>query len=195
MKHVIRFILCSVLLCSCIPSGKYKYMTHLSDEELEWITNRYVGEVMYFQSQDGTMDSITITNIRIHNSTDSVCRNYHTTGSGVYNANAGVDFSIRDSKGDDCFYIHKEYGDDQLRFGEEMLARWTPGSHPADTCMQFCGIVMDDIVFFEEKYMHTFLNMEQPPVPVSSLAWSKQYGLVQYSFQDGTVFNRIEIEK
>lgn len=193
MKPHTFVILCCILLCSCIPSGRYVHMTHLSNEELKWITNRYIGEVMYFRSQSGMMDSITITNIRIRNSTDSVCPNYHTTGSGEYNASASADFSIRDSEGDDVFYIQKQYGDDELRFGEEMLSRWTPASHPKDTCMQVCGIYMDDIVFFEEQYMTTFRCQKQPPVHISSLAWSKKYGLVQYTFQDGIVFNRIGI--
>lgn len=194
MKHLSVFVLCNVLLCGCIPSGRYTHMTHLSDEELEWITNRYIGEIMYFQSQYGTMDSISITNIRIRNSTDSVCRNFYTTGSGEYNASAGVDFSIRDSKGDDCFYIYRQFGDDELCFGEEMLSRWTPAPHPMDTCLQICGVVIDDIVFFEEKYMETFRCQKQPPIPIISLAWSKKYGLVQYTFQDGTVFNRIDLK-
>lgn len=33
-----------------------------------------------------------------------------------------------------------------------------------------------------------------PENPVMSYAWSKKYGLVQYTFKDGTVFTRIGIK-
>ncbi len=150
---------------------------------------------MYFQSQDGTMDSASITQITIDNSRNPICWNYYTTGNGEYEATAIVYFTLRGKKKDmHHFYLYREYGDDLLCFGARLFNKWTPSTHKTDTCMLINGLVLDDIVFFEEKNMDTFQNMEQPPVPITSIAWSKQYGLVQYTFQDGTVFNRIDLQ-
>lgn len=141
------------------------------------------------------MDTVTITNIEICNSTDSIDYQYYTTGgTGEYNATAIVEFSLRDRKNRDHFYIYKQYGDDKLRFGAMIFAKWTPASHPTDTCLQIDNIVLDDIVFFKEQFMMMVQNQEPPLIPLNDYAWSKQYGLVQYTFQDGTVFNRIDLK-
>ena len=38
------------------------------------------------------------------------------------------------------------------------------------------------------------LNNDLPENPVMSYAWSKKYGLVLYTFKDGTVFTRVGIK-
>lgn len=43
--------------------------------------------------------------------------------------------------------------------------------------------------FFDEKNTEQIINDDQANL-IKSYAWSKKYGLVQYTFQDGTVFTR-----
>lgn len=193
MSRFLKILLCMCLVVVCHSCPRYRIITHLSDEELEWLTNRYVGETMFFQSQTGINDTVKITAIDIWNSLDSIDWYYYTIGDGVYFAGGRVYFSLRNRKVRDQFYLYKD-STELIYFGAELLARWAPASYLRDTSMQINGFAFDDIIFVREFPRKTIYRDPQPPVPVVSLAWSKQYGLVQYSFQDGTVFNRIDLK-
>ena len=54
-------------------------MTHMSDYELEWVTNRHEGEIMYLKSQDGVVDTVTILEIYVDNLLDPINWGYFNT--------------------------------------------------------------------------------------------------------------------
>lgn len=191
MNCKIRFITFCFLVVICQSCGRYQIITHMSDEELEWLTNRYVGETMYFQSQSGITDTITVTAIKINNSTDSIDWNYYTIGgSGVYNAGGRVSFSIRDREYWNSLYLYKDTNE-LIKFGADFLDFWIPAVHIVDTCMQIDSMPFEDILFFDERRIFNKYNL---PNPITSFAWSKKYGLVLYTFEDGTVFTRTDLE-
>lgn len=190
--RALSYICLLVVMPSCC--GPYRNHTHLGEEELEWVTNRYIGETMRFQSQVGIVDTIIITEIDIQNSTDTIDREYyyHNIGDGNYYAGCDVYFSLRGRKGRDGLNLYKDTNE-IVCFWMEFLDVLTVGSPLVDTCIQIDSMVLDDILFFEEKYCEV-INRYHHPNPITSLAWSKKYGLVQYTFQDGTVFNRIDLK-
>ena len=59
IKRMIVVLSIFTLLYTC----RYDEMTHMSDYELEWVTNRHEGEIMYLKSQDGVVDTVTILTI------------------------------------------------------------------------------------------------------------------------------------
>lgn len=191
MNCKIRFITFCFLVVICQSCGRYQIITHMSDEELEWLTNRYVGETMYFQSQSGIADTIMVNKIKIDNSTDSIDWNYYTTGGGdVYFAGGRVSLSFRNRKSLDYFFLYKDTND-LIKFGAAFVDFRIPPVHCIDTCMQIDSMPFEDILFFDERRIFNKYNL---PNPITSFAWSKKYGLVQYTFEDGTVFTRTDLE-
>jgi len=53
-------------------------------------------------------------------------------------------------------------------------------------CLKINGVRINDIMLFRTTDKNTTNSLV-------SYAWSKKYGLVQYTFQDGTTFTRIDI--
>lgn len=208
MKHKIsRYVYYILALTGVMHScAKYERMTHLSDDELEWITNRQDGELMLFRAQDGTIDTAVVSGTEYRNSTNPYYIDYFHHGSDdEYLASAIVEFDFRSRMRQDsflidfpdwepigryCFYIRKENSDEPICFCAFVWERWTFSTHLNDTCILFGGDTINDIVFFGEEFMEPVNNFN-PPIPIVSLAWSKKYGLVQYSFQDGTQYNRV----
>ena len=95
---------------------------------------------------------------------------------------------------EDLLALTKEEQDKSIFFRASLFMRTMSSDIPLDiTTMQIDGITLDDIMFFDERVMAP-VNEYNPPVPIMNYAWSKQYGLVQYTFQDGTVFNRIDLK-
>ncbi len=195
MKYVFRCLLFGFLVVvyhSCCKP--YRVYTHMNDEELGWLTNRYVGETMYFQSQDGILDTVKLVEIVIKNSTDTIDREYyyHNIGDGEYYAGGRIQFSLRDIPYFNSFYLYKD-SNELIYFGMEMLDIWIPAVHLIDSCIQIDSIVFEEVALFDERTCEV-INTHKLPNPITSLAWSKKYGLVQYTFQDGSVFNRIDLK-
>lgn len=188
-------LICILLFAGMFQScfRRYDRITHLSDDELEWITNRQEGEVWYFQSQDGRLDTVTIFEVLIHNDTNTINWDYFQHGATEYIAYGDVMFrNISGTMGD--LFVIKEEQDEPILFRAGLFMRGMPARIPLNiTTLQIDGITLDDIMFFDERVMAP-VNEYNPPVPIMNYAWSKQYGLVQYTFQDGTVFNRIDLK-
>lgn len=197
MKRVTIFTVLSLLIFinhSCIEY--YKSMTHLSDEELEWITNRYVGEVWYFQSQEGVIDTATITKLKILNSTNPINWNAHTYADPDYRAFAYVNISMRGQRlgMSDFFLISKQKSEEPVYFRAKLFNRLTNKVPLQDICLMIDSMLIDDAVFFDEKVMDT-LRWNELPSPIMNYAWSKKYGLLQYTFQDGITYSRIDLKQ
>ncbi len=129
--YLIYILIVVGTLQSCI---KYERLTHLSESDLEWVTNRHIGEVMYFQSQNGNRDTIKVWNIIIQNSTDPINWTYLQTGGTEYIANACVELVINHYTGvKGNFYIKKNQMMNQFIFqlvflcdGHRMICHYLP---------------------------------------------------------------------
>ena len=54
--------------------------------------------------------------------------------------------------------------------------------------------LIKDAICFDDTNSELSIHNEQEN-PVKSFIWSKRYGLVQYSFKDGKIYNRKITEK
>lgn len=193
-KYFLFFQMLIWMFCSCVPVP-YNKITHLSEEELEWISNRYVGETMYFQSQYGINDTVKVWDIHIHNSTNRINWMYFQLGGTEYIASADVQLVFNRFSGVmGDFFVIKKTQQEPIFISSQLLMRWTHEYIPLKIINMAIGdIKMEDIVFVDEHLLQP-IHEYCPPNPIVSFAWSKTYGLVQYTFEDGTVFTRTDLE-
>lgn len=187
-KWLFRLLILVWIMRSCF----YHRMTHLNNEELEWITNHSVGEMMYFQAQDGTHDTIEITDVSTWNSLNPINSTYFWLGNPDYLAGGSVEFkSKRFSRtiGHESFGIKKVSNFKPIHYRADFLDRWTKDSLPINPKeMQIGGVEMEDVVVFDESNLEPI--KEVGTNRLLRFAWSKKYGLVQYEIQNGMVYNR-----
>ena len=94
MKKLLKGVSLILLLLFFFHSCVYHYITHMNDEELAWVTNRHEGEIMYFKSQTGILDNITIKEVIIHNSLNPINWGYFNTSNKDSIASADVRYIL-----------------------------------------------------------------------------------------------------
>lgn len=199
MKKRLKWIIIAIgALVSCLPflwfvrTCTYDSMTHLSGDEIAWVTNRHKGEVMYFKSTDGALDTAIIREVEVYNSLDPINWGYLETGSEDYTASAKVSYSLS-GKRYGGFYISKRKGDSTIRFSPS-LDMSLYGIPLEISSLEVDGKTLYDVMYFDNTKSDKYNpDDENDGNLIISYAWSKKYGLVQYTLQDGTVFNRIEL--
>jgi len=189
MKRIIKnsgvVLACLIFLCSCI----YRSMTHMNDDELEWATNRHEGEMMYFRSQNGDVDSVKILVIYICNSLDPINWAYFNTSNRDYIAGVDVDYALYPNNERGSMCVRKISKDRPVVFSSFLIKGWLYKIPIKMTSLKIDSITMNDIMFFDNGKIES--DNSKDSIPILSYSWSKKYGLVQYTFQDGTVFSRI----
>ena len=185
IKRMIVVVSIFTLLYTC----KYDEMTHMSDYEVEWVTNRHEGEIMYLKSQDGVVDTVTILEVYVDNLLDPINWGYFNTSSRVYIASAGVRYS-RDRVRVGIVQIYKRSNSRPIYFSSVLdVDEWLYNIPLNTTSLRISGITMNDIMFFDISKSEA-VNRKDSNV-IISYSWSKKYGLVQYTLKDGTVFSRV----
>lgn len=191
MKRLLIFgggiLIIGVLLYSCV----YHQITHMNDEELEWVTNRYEGEIMYLKSQDGNVDTVTIKEISIHNSLNPINWGYFNTSNKDYIATADVRYNLNSKKGG-VLHIEKRSNRRPICFSSILDNGWLYDIPLNTTSLQIGSVTMNDIMFFENEKSEVINRKDSNAI--ISYSWSKKYGLVQYTLQDGTIFSRVAKE-
>ena len=163
----------------------------MSKEELEWITNRHEGEVMYFKNAEGKQDTVIIFKIEVYNSLNPFNMTYFNTSKTEYIAGGCIDYYFSRATGcEGTFYIAKTHNNTPRCCSGGLLGRWSRRIPLKLTTLKINNVTINDILFFDEKNTEQISNYNQSN-PIKSYAWSKKYGLVQYSFQDGTTFSRV----
>ena len=186
LKKLIWIPIVFFLLYSCV----YHRKTHMTKDELEWVTNRHEGEIMYFKSQFGDIDTLTIWNISIHNSLVPINWNFLNSRDEEYIAYAEVRYHINNDIGG-LIHIKKRFNERTICFSSMLLDRsdgWLHDVPLKTSSLRMDSITMNDIMLFnniEYKYSKNDSNA------LRNYAWSKKYGLVQYTFKNGTTFSRI----
>ena len=164
----------------------------MNDEELAWLTNRHEGESMYFQSENGIKDTVIIFKIEISNSLNPFNMAYFNTSNTEYIAGGSI-YYYRSNRTTGCegsLYVLKLRNNKPICFSGGLLGRWSRRIPLKLTKLKINDITYNDILFFDENNTEQITNYDEVN-PIKSYAWSKKYGLVQYTFQDGTVFSRI----
>lgn len=119
MKYILFMAI--VITCLFMEGCRYSAMSHLSDDELEWIGPYEYGDIIFFQSNEGKVDTMTITECDIRNSTNR----YYTPSAADgfssnrnYKASLSVDFNLTGEfyKASSFFLANKEIGRDTLTF-------------------------------------------------------------------------------
>lgn len=165
----------------------------MNKEEQEWITNRHEGEFLCFQSENGTKDTIIIFKVEISNSLNPFNMTYFNTSNTEYIAGGCIHYRFNSTTGcEGSLYIQKLNNNKPLFFSGGLLGRWSRQIPLKLTMLKINNVTFNDILFFDEKNTEQIINLHQVN-PIKSFAWSKKYGLVQYTFQDGTIFSRTDI--
>lgn len=191
MKRLLKWTSSILLLLFFFHSCVYHYITHMNDEELAWVANRHEGEIMYFQSSNGTKDTAKIYKIEIYNSLNPFNMAYFNTSNTDYIAGGCIHYSFNRATG--CvgtLYVQKLYNNKLLFFSGGLLGRWSREIPLKLTTLKVNSFTFNDIMFFDERNTEQITNYDHAN-SIKSYAWSKKYGLVQYTFQDGTIFSRI----
>lgn len=200
-RRVIIYVIgaiCSIGIIRLWP-GFYTHITHMNTEDLAWAKNRYTGEIFYFQDENRRLDKVSITTIDIYNSLNPI--NNEAAWSS-YHAFISIDYILFRHQGDQidgCIIMKKEKNFESLYFlgGFDHLycGNYYRPVRLDFTRMKIGERVLTDCVIFNAENSTLFDSLDVLSENlIVSYAWSKQYGLVQYSFRDGTVFNRIDLE-
>lgn len=67
-KIIIKTVLFICALLMFMECCRVEKLTHLSEKELEWIPDYMVGQKLIFLSNKGHIDTMTITDLNVHNS-------------------------------------------------------------------------------------------------------------------------------
>lgn len=193
MRKFLKWASSILLLLFFFHSCVYHYITHMNKEEQEWITNRHEGEFLCFQSENGTKDTIIIFKVEISNSLNPFNMTYFNTSNTEYIAGGCIHYRFNSTTGcEGSLYIQKLNNNKPLSFSGGLLGRWSRQIPLKLTMLKINNVTFNDILFFDEKNTELIINLHQVN-PIKSFAWSKKYGLVQYTFQDGTIFSRTDI--
>lgn len=188
MRHLFKWGLGILFVLVFFHSCVYERITHMSDDELEWVTNRHEGETMYFKSQNGVIDTITIKEITIHNSLNPINWGYFNTSQKTYIATADIRYFLNNSNGG-IFHIEKREIDKPISFSSVLIDGWQYDVSLKPINMWIDGVIVNDIIFFDNGDS-AYIN-HNDSISIKNYAWSKKFGLVQYTFKDGTIFSRI----
>ncbi len=204
MKHFILFVLFASLLTGCV--GWYDKMSHLDENDLEWVNWCNEGDSMFYFSNKGAQDTMIITNKFIddtHNPffihfIDNYPGPYHDSGAGYAfknNVFSGIFMLqklakqgevIYEASLDKRFYSHPMFllGSES---SEDYLEQDTANIKPIRFVMN--GQKFDNCFIFDESNSHLSINNDQEN-PIESFVISKDYGLIYYRFADGEEFFR-----
>ncbi|MCM1206547.1 MAG: hypothetical protein NC431_07785 [Firmicutes bacterium] len=171
---------------SCV----FHKITHMTEDDLQWATNRKVGEAMIFESDEGEQDTVVITSIDIYNSINPI--NTYPNSMTDYLAGADIKYIVRHNQDyfDGWLGIEKRNNGESLWFSAHFDHRFAYNLKSQDYsfCVSHVETVADCVIVNENNSRLGKHNKQTNPV--LSFVWSKEYGLIQYSFKDGTMYKR-----
>lgn len=104
MKRIINILFWTALILFFIYRHIYHKITHMNSDDLEWVTNRHVGEFMVFESETGITDTVKIWDIRIHNCISPYNMNIDYWVD-EYIARASIDYLFTGSNSIDGYFL------------------------------------------------------------------------------------------
>lgn len=125
MKRIINLLFWTALILFFIYRHIYHKITHMNSDDLEWVTNRYIGEIMVFESETGIIDTVKIWDIHIHNCISPYNMNIDYWVD-EYIARASIDYLFTGSNSiDGYFYIIKENNNEPVYVGNGINQKWS----------------------------------------------------------------------
>ena len=193
MKRILKFLLLVPVILYFLYACVYHRITHMDKNDLEWVTNRYVGETMCFNSSKEIKATAVVTDVKIYNSLNPINTNYNV--SDEYIALAYIQYRLTNEEDtiSGSFFVEKLYNDAPVYISCGLGQRWAEKVPQKITKLQIGNAEINDIVEFD-SHNYGLAGDDGLVNPIVSFAWSKKYGLVKYTFKDGTTYTRIDIE-
>ena len=175
-----------VLIMISFEGCMYEDMTHMSSDELAWLSSYKEGDMIFYKSHNNAFDTLFISLVDIDNSRFPL----YISESGVLKYKAGgiVNYiifhhgqrlggSLMAAKEDDSIFI----------LCLNLDRRYSNRLRGTDTCDFITnGECCSDCIIINDKN-----SKLSPPIEknmIKSFAWSKSKGLVYYQFEDGTTY-------
>lgn len=200
-KRAIIYVTCTICAITIIRlwPGFYTHITHMNNKDLEWGKNRCVGETFYFRDEFGRLDSAAIIAVDIRNSLNPI---NHGAPWSSYHAYISINYMLFHDQGeqlDGNIIMKKEKNFEPVYFlggiGNLFCGGYYSPVQLSEEKMQIGEYELSDCVIFDANNGNI---RNRPDIlrnnPICGFVWSKQYGLMQYSFRSGTVFNRIDLK-
>lgn len=209
MKRIIVytiFLIFATSLCSCI--GYYRDMTHLSEDELQWVNCVGVGDTILFDSDSLHCDTMVITSKIIRNSRNRFFIHFVDNYMGdFYEATADYRFFIRHSTDSlpRAFRMKKLIDIDSIEwriyfyglFSKDWPFKYRDyDARPIyreknpykKTNFALSGKELNECLLFDQS--NTIYPFENQPAGGESCIFSKEYGLIYYKLKSGEEFFR-----
>lgn len=183
------FIFTYLFLCVKDCFGLFYWrMSHLSDEELEWITLPSTTPKK-FVSSTGEPMKVEILRKGIANSTNPIYFSY--TPSDEYEAMGLYNIHCTSAKYncDGKFFIIKTFDSIPLQWTGSLKNFYVTWSAPVDPqAVKINGVELNDCLIADSINSHATYQSNKSEPNVDKFIISKQYGLVYFRFNDGTEF-------
>ena len=184
------------LICLVLSNCVYFRMTHLSNEDLEWINCHKRYPTSKFISNMGNTSKLNYTSVYICNSTNPFYFNKGT--SGKFEANAGYDFEIlqKDTVLRGTLLIFRYVGKDSLwvmyDLNNYMSNKYLYKGQPLESNeFKMDSIVYHDCIIADStNCIYTELWAKKIMNKIDKFVISKKYGLLYYRFQNGEEYKR-----
>lgn len=183
MRRFLKIAFCiSVVLLFC-KKCIYRKITHMTEDDLEWVTNRYIGEVARFTTVKGDSATCIIKKIVIHNSLNPI--NFSHDSCEEYIAYANIDYVVYQAQDS----LTGSLTIQKVSNGQPVMLSARLGSRYA--CEQkidfgsyhtIIGSISDCIWF--GKHNTKLEKNDDKSSAVHFFYWSKKYGLFVYGFKD-----------
>lgn len=190
----------------CITSCIYIKMTHFDRDDLKWMDAYQKKDTILFVSNYNNIDTLCVLNKEVYDSYNPICTD---DVFGTYNAFAELNF-VAIHEGDslkiDLFISKLEQHERSyfsLYFGDIITNNPTKDNYhmPYDLRESLNAVNINNKLFedcfiinnknsISSKGLHT-LGIEY----IKEVVWSKSEGLLKYSFKNGEVFTRIDLNK
>ena len=173
----------------------YYRMTHLSDEDLEWVRWAENHQMALFESNEGHLSELTVTEVGIANSRNPFYISSNARDN--YQATASYDYTIRDSVRtlEGVVSVQREVDNDSLvglfwlgALHQKGHDRWPIKIQDFDlqgTLMKNC-VVMDSTIAYNIPNYHS----KGDTLMLDKFVISKDYGPIYYKLLNGEEFFR-----
>lgn len=195
MKHQKKFVIHGVLLFCftlLLSSCVHLQMTHLDDDEVEWVENfnRYV--TCRFSSNYGSHSTLAVKSYGIANSRNPFY--ISSKGYNDYEATASISFVILQND----HLLEGYFGFRKVLPGRSLVLYTSLGDRDANELQErdvrkfeYAGKLFEECVILDSLNSHISRNSFYPfESAVEKAVISKEYGLIYYSFSDGEEFFR-----
>lgn len=168
----------------------YKRMTHMNEDDLDWVKVYEKERVKLFATKDGIIDTLFVRNTAIHNSTWPFIRN---EASDEYTAGASIDFYILHMQDtvDGILIVRKDSNEKPAIISFRLCDRYAFKLTPDLQKFIIDNKTYDDCIVVDSS--NSKLGIYQPMIcNIKSFIWSKSKGLIKYTFEDGTEYCLME---